>query len=60
MSISGVEKMISEESLTVPYIRENFVNLRILDQYVPSTYPFVLLNANDEYGAHSMPAVCKQ
>jgi hypothetical protein len=50
--------MISEESSTVPYFGESLAGLRLLDQLVPSTYPFVLLNVNDEYGAHSMLAVC--
>lgn len=50
--------MISEESSTVPYLRENLADLRLLDQHVLSTYLFVLLNANDEYGAHSMLVIC--
>jgi hypothetical protein len=49
--------MISEESSTVPY---EPCGLHLLGQMVLGTYLIALLNAKDEYGAHSKPAVCKQ
>lgn len=42
--------MISEESSTVPNFRGTLTDLRLLDQLVLSTCPFVLLNVNDNTG----------